>query len=82
VREVQELAAEGITPREGASRLRRNPYYVQKLFAQSGNFSSEELGTALVRAAELDLAVKGDSRLPSDLELSRALVDATRAEAF
>jgi DNA polymerase III subunit delta len=79
VREVQELAAEGITPREGASRLRRNPYYVQKLFAQAGNFSSEELGTALVRAAKLDLAVKGDSRLPSDLELSRALVDATRA---
>lgn len=79
VREVQALAAEGVSPREGASRLRRNPYYVQKLFAQAGNFSSEELGTALVRAAELDLAVKGDSKLPTDLELARALADATRA---
>jgi DNA polymerase-3 subunit delta len=79
VRQVQALAAEGVTPREGASRLRRNPYYVQKLVAQAGNFSPEELGTALVRAAELDLAVKGESKLPSDLELARALVGATRA---
>ena len=79
VREVQDLAAEGVTAREGASRLRRNPYYVQKLFAQAANFSAEELGNAVVRAAELDLAVKGGSKLPSELELDRALADATLA---
>jgi hypothetical protein len=52
---------------------------VQKLFAQAGNFSPEELGHALVRAAELDLAVKGGSKLPTELELDRALADATLA---
>lgn len=81
VREVQELAAEGVNAREAASRLRRNPYYVQKLFAQAANFSPEELGYALVRVAELDLAVKGGSKLPSELELDRALADATLAQA-
>jgi DNA polymerase III subunit delta len=79
VREVQELAAEGVSAREAASRLRRNPYYVQKLFAQAANFSAEELGHAVVRVAELDLAVKGGSKLPSELELDRALAEATLA---
>jgi DNA polymerase III subunit delta len=79
VRTAQELAAEGVSSREAASRMKRNPYYVQKLFAQAGNFSSEELGDVLVRVSELDLAVKGGSRLASDLELERALVDATGA---
>lgn len=79
VREVQDLAGDGVTAREAASRLRRNPYYVQKLYAQAGNFSSEELGYALARVAELDLAVKGGSKLPSELELDRALADATAA---
>jgi DNA polymerase III subunit delta len=79
VREVQDLAGEGVSAREGASRLRRNPYYVQKLFAQAANFSTEELANAIVRAAELDLAVKGGSTLPSELELDRALADATLA---
>jgi len=79
VRTAQELAAEGVSSREGASRMKRNPYYVQKLFAQAANFSSEELGDVLVRISELDYAVKGGSRLASDLELERALVDTTRA---
>jgi DNA polymerase-3 subunit delta len=79
VREAQQLDAEGLSSREAASRMRRSPFYVQKLFAQAANFSAEELGNALVRAAELDLAVKGDSKLPSDLELARALTDAANA---
>jgi hypothetical protein len=58
--------------------MKRNPYYVQKLYGQAGNFSAEELGDVLVRLAELDLAVKGGSRLPPDLELERALVDTSR----
>jgi len=79
VRTAQELAAEGLSSREGASRMGRSPYYVQKLYGQAGNFSSEELGEILVRLAELDQAVKGGSKLAPDLELDRALVDATRA---
>lgn len=78
VRESQGYAAEGLSTREAASRMRRNPYYVQKLYGQAGNFSAEELGDVLVRLAELDLAVKGGSRLPPDLELERALVDTSR----
>jgi DNA polymerase III delta subunit len=78
---VQELANEGVTAREAASRLRRNPYYVQKVFAQAANFSAEELGNVLIRAAQLDLAVKGGSKLPGELELDRALADATLARS-
>jgi DNA polymerase-3 subunit delta len=81
VREIQELADEGVAAREAASRLRRNPYYVQKLFAQAANFSAEELANALVRAAQLDLAVKGGSKLPGELELDRTLADATLARS-
>ena len=79
VREVQDLAAEGISAREGASRLRRNPYYVQKLFAQAGNFSIDELHGVVVRLAELDLALKGGSRVDPALELERALIQVTDA---
>lgn len=75
--EGRALAADGLSEREVASRMGRNPYYVQKLLVQAENFSEEELGDALVRVAELDLAVKGGSRLPSDLELDRALVEMT-----
>jgi DNA polymerase-3 subunit delta len=75
-------AAEGVTPKEGASRMRKAPYYVQKLFAQAANFDVDELRDAIVRLAELDLALKGGSRLAGDLELERALVEITRpAEA-
>jgi DNA polymerase-3 subunit delta len=79
VREAQGLAAAGVPAREAASQLRpkRHPYYVQKLYAQAENFSHEELGNAVVRAAELDLAVKGGAPLPSELELDRALADTT-----
>ena len=76
---MQDLAADGLSAREAASRLRRNPYYVQKLFAQASNFNPEELADVIVRAAELDLAVKGGSKLPSELELDRVLADATKS---
>lgn len=81
VRECRQLAAEGVTAREAASRLRRSPFYVEKLFAQAGNFSDDELRDAVVRLARLDHALKGGSRLAGDLELQRALVDVTRASA-
>ena len=82
VRECQGLDAEGVPPAAGAERLKRNRFYVQKLYEQARNFSEEELGDAVVRLAQLDLALKGGSKLPGELEFTRALVDVTRpAEA-
>jgi DNA polymerase-3 subunit delta len=78
VRECQLLAEEGLSAREAASRLKRHPFYVEKLFAQARNYGPDELREAVVRLAELDHAVKGGSRLAVDLELERALIDITR----
>ena len=79
VRAVQALAEEGLSARDAAARLKRHPFYVEKLYAQARNYSVDDLRTAVVRLAELDHAVKGGSRLAVDLELERALVDLTRA---
>ncbi|MDX6508154.1 MAG: polymerase subunit delta [Gaiellaceae bacterium] len=79
VRECQALDAEGVPPAAGAERLKRNRYYVQKLYEQARNFSQEELGDAVVSLAALDWALKGGSRLPGELEFARTLVDITRA---
>ena len=75
---IQSLAAEGVSPREAAERLKKNRFYVEKLFEQAANFAPDELRHAIVRLAELDLALKGGSRLAGELEFSRALVDLTR----
>jgi len=80
VRSCQRLAAEGVRPRDAAGRLKMHPFYAEKLFAQAGRFSADELGDAVVRLADLDLALKGDSRLASDLELQRALGDVVRPD--
>lgn len=74
VRACQSLAAEGLSSRDAATRLKRSPYYVQKLYVQAGNYSVEELRGATVRLAQLDRALKGGSRLAGDLELERTLV--------
>ncbi|HEY6068067.1 MAG TPA: DNA polymerase III subunit delta [Gaiellaceae bacterium] len=78
VRDCQLLAEEGLTAKEAASRLKRHPFYVEKLFAQSRSYDRDELQRAVVRLAELDHAVKGGSRLTVELELERALIDITR----
>jgi DNA polymerase-3 subunit delta len=78
VRACQALDAEGVRPRDAAARLKVHPYAAEKAFAQSRNFSAEELREATLRLAQLDLALKGKSRLAGDLELARALVDVTR----
>lgn len=78
VRECQALAAEGVPPGAAAERLRRNRFYVQKLYEQAGNFSPDELGEAVVRLARLDHALKGGSKLPGELEFARALIEITR----
>jgi len=77
VRDCQTFAEEGLTAREAAARLKRHPFYVEKLFAQARNYGADELRHAVVRLAELDHAVKGGSRLAVDLELERALIDIT-----
>jgi DNA polymerase III subunit delta len=73
--ECRALMADGLSTQEIASRLKRHPFYVQKLVRQADNFSEEELRDATVRLAELDHALKGGSRLAGDLELERALVE-------
>jgi DNA polymerase III delta subunit len=78
VRECQALDAEGVPPAAAAERLKRNRFYVQKLYEQSRNFSADELGDALVRLAHLDHALKGGSKLPGELEFARALIEITR----
>jgi len=78
VRECQLLAEEGLSAREAAARMKRHPFYVEKLYAQARNYGPDELREAVVRLAALDHAVKGGSRLAVDLELERALIDITR----
>jgi hypothetical protein len=51
---------------------------VRKAYELAERFGEEELEATLVRLAELDVALKGGSRLPDELELTRALVDITR----
>jgi DNA polymerase III delta subunit len=81
LRSLKRLAADGVRPKEAAGQLRVHPFYAEKLFAQADGFSPEELGDAVIRLAELDGALKGQSRLPSDLEVQRALVDLTSQAA-
>jgi DNA polymerase III subunit delta len=81
LQECKRLLAQGSTSQEIASRLKRHPYYVQKLVRQAEGFTEDELRDAAVRLAELDHALKGGSRLSGDLELERALVDVTRGRA-
>jgi DNA polymerase III subunit delta len=81
VQVCQNLDLAGVRPREAAAELKMHPFAAEKAFAQSRNFSVEELRSAIVGLADLDLALKGGSRLPSDLELQRALVEITKAPA-
>ena len=77
LRTIKRLAGEGLRPKEAAAKLKLNPFYAGKLFTQAEGFSSEELGDAVVRLAELDGALKGQSKLAPDLEVQRTLVALT-----
>ena len=81
LRSLKRLAAEGVRPKEAAGKLRLHPFYAEKLGRQAEAFSPEELHDAVVRLAELDGALKGQSKLAPDLEVQRALVDLTRGGA-
>jgi DNA polymerase-3 subunit delta len=78
VQSCQNLDLAGVRPREAAAELKMHPFAAEKAFAQSRNFSVEELREAIVRLADLDLAMKGGSRFPSELDLERTLVAITR----
>ncbi len=78
VRSCRALALEGVPVAEAAKRLRRKEYPVRKAYSQADAFSDVELDVAVTRLAAVDLAVKGGSRLPDELELERALVEITR----
>jgi DNA polymerase-3 subunit delta len=78
VRLLKRLAAEGVSAKEAAARLKLNPYYAGKLYRQAEGFSEEELDEAVLRLAELDGALKGQSKLAPDLEVQRTLVALSR----
>lgn len=79
VQACQTLDLAGVRARDAAAQLKMHPFACEKAFAQSRNFSVEELRSAIVHLAGLDLSLKGGSRLPNDLELERTLVSITRA---
>ena len=81
VQSCQTLDLAGVRPREAAAELKMHPFACEKAFGQSRNFSVEELRSAIVGLADLDLALKGGSRLASELELQRTLVAITRLAA-
>jgi DNA polymerase-3 subunit delta len=78
VQACQRLDAEGVRAREAAPQLKMHPFAAEKAFGQARNFSADELREAIVRLSDLDLAVKGGSRLPPEFELQRTLVTITR----
>jgi DNA polymerase III delta subunit len=75
---MKRLAARGHGSKEATAQLKLNPYYARKLFTQAEGFSPEELADAVIGLAELDGALKGQSKLAPDLEVQRTLVALTR----
>ena len=75
MRQLKRLASQGVPAREAATALKMHPFYGEKVYRQAEAFSDDELASATVRFAELDLALKGGSRLAPDVELLRALID-------
>jgi DNA polymerase III subunit delta len=78
IRAAQALTAEGLGAADVARRLKIKDYPARKAIAHARNFAPDELDSALVRLADLDAALKGDSRLAAELELERALVETAR----
>ena len=81
IRSLKRLAADGVTSKDAAEHLKMHPFRARKLYGQAEGFSEEELDEAVLRLAELDGALKGQSRLAPDLVLQRTLVDLTRRAA-
>jgi DNA polymerase III subunit delta len=81
VRAARLLAAEGLRTREIAKRLNVHEFRIRKALAHADQYSQDELDAAVIRLAELDAAIKGASRLSGEHELTRALVELTRASS-
>jgi len=79
VRACALLDADGVRARDAAPRLKMHPFVAEKAYAQARNFSNAELESAIVELARLDLATKGGTRLPDDLELERSIVVITES---
>jgi len=77
VRTAQVMAEEGLGVRDVAVRLKIKDFPARKVLQHADRYSRAELDAALVRLADLDAAIKGASRLSSELELLRALIDVT-----
>jgi DNA polymerase III subunit delta len=80
VRACRVLAAEGVRARDAAPRLKMHPFAAEKAFTHAGNYTEDELAHAVARLADLDLALKGGSRLSGELEFERAVVEVTRSQ--
>ena len=72
------MAERGLGARDVAVRLKMKDFPARKALQHADRYSRAELDSALVRLADLDAAIKGASRLSSELELLRALIDVTR----
>ncbi len=80
VRQVHRAAVildEGGSQADVARDLNLKPFPAGKLVGQARSFARDELGRAVVRLADLDLAVKGGSRLDARFELELALAEIT-----
>jgi DNA polymerase-3 subunit delta len=80
VRKVHRAAVildEGGSQSDVARDLNLKPFPASKLVGQARSFARDELGRAVVRLADLDLAVKGGSRLDARFELELALAEIT-----
>jgi DNA polymerase-3 subunit delta len=75
-RSVQRLVEEGVPLAEIGKRLGLR-FPPRREAGAAGAYSVDELESAVVRIAALDLAIKGGSRLDPVLELERALVEIT-----
>jgi DNA polymerase III subunit delta len=81
VRKVCRAAAmveSGAGQDEVAKALRLKSYPARKLVDQAQRFGRGELGAAVIRLAEVDIAVKGGSRLDPRFELELALAEIAR----
>jgi DNA polymerase III subunit delta len=80
VRKVHRAAVvldEGGSQADVARDLNLKPFPAGKLVGQARSFARDDLGRAVVRLADLDLAVKGGSRLDARFELELALAEIT-----
>jgi DNA polymerase-3 subunit delta len=80
VRKVHRAAVvldDGGSQADVARDLNLKPFPASKLVGQARSFERDELGRAVVRLADLDLAVKGGSRLDARFELELALAEIT-----